>query len=164
MKTCSLTSAGARLVIGLISDTHGLLRPEAMAALAGVDLIIHAGDIGKPAILVDLKKIAPMAAIKGNNDKGDWAERLPECRSVRAGQHRLYVIHNVHELGFDPAARKYRAVISGHSHRPGIAEKDGVLFVNPGSPGPRRFKLPLAVGKIFVDGPEVRAEIIELAV
>jgi hypothetical protein len=164
MKTCSLTSAGARQVIGLISDTHGLLRSEAIAALAGVDLIIHAGDIGKPAVLAELKKIAPVAAIKGNNDTGDWAERLPECRSVRVGQHRLYVIHNVHELGFDPAARKYRAVISGHSHKPTIAEKDGVLFVNPGSPGPRRFKLPVAVGKIFVDGPEVRAEIIELAV
>ena len=164
MNKCDLTAVGARQVIGLISDTHGLLRPQAIAALAGVDLIIHAGDIGKPAVLTELKKIAPVAAIKGNNDTGDWAERLPEYRNVKVGQHRLYVIHNVHELGFDPAARKYRIVISGHSHKPTIVEKDGVLFVNPGSPGPRRFKLPVAVGKIFVDGPNIRAEIIELAV
>jgi len=164
MNKCKLTAAGARQVIGLISDTHGLLRPQAIAALAGVDLIIHAGDIGKPAVLAELKKIAPVAAIKGNNDIGDWAERLPEYRSVKVGQHRLYVIHNVHELEFDPAARKFRAVISGHSHKPTIAEKDGVLFVNPGSPGPRRFKLPVAVGKIFIDGPNITVEIIELAV
>ena len=164
MNKCDLTAAGARQVIGLISDTHGLLRPQAIAALAGVDLIIHAGDIGKPAVLTELKKIAPVAAIKGNNDTGDWAERLPEYRSVRVGQHRLYVIHNVHEMEFDPAARKFRVVISGHSHKPIVAEKGGVLFVNPGSPGPRRFKLPVAVGKIFVDGPNVRAEIIELAI
>ena len=164
MNKCNLTSAGVRQVIGLISDTHGLLRPQAIAALAGVDLIIHAGDIGKPAVLAELKKIAPVAAIKGNNDTGDWAERLPEYRSVKVGQHRLYVIHNVHELEFDPAARKFRVVISGHSHKPIVAEKDGVLFVNPGSPGPRRFKLPVAMGKLFVDGPNVRAEIIELSV
>lgn len=164
MNKCNLTSAGARQVIGLISDTHGLLRPQAIAALAGVDLIIHAGDIGKPTVLAELKNIAPVAAIKGNNDTGDWAERLPDSRSVKVGQHRLYVIHNVHELDFDPAGRKYRVVISGHSHKPTIAEKDGVLFVNPGSPGPRRFKLPVAVGKIIVDGPNVRAEIIELAI
>jgi len=164
MNKCNLTSTNTRQVIGLISDTHGLLRPQAIAALAGVDLIIHAGDIGNPAVLDELKKIAPVAAIKGNNDTGDWAARLPDSRSVRVGQHRLYVIHNVHELEFDPAARKFRVVISGHSHKPIVAEKDGVLFVNPGSPGPRRFKLPVAVGKIFVDGPNVRAEIIELAV
>jgi putative phosphoesterase len=160
----SLPGSTARRVIGLISDTHGLLRPEAVAALEGVDLIIHAGDIGKPAVLTELKKIAPLAAIKGNNDTDDWALRLPDCRTVTVGQHRFYVIHDVHELQFDPAKRKYRAVISGHSHKPKIAEKDGVLFVNPGSPGPRRFKLPVAVGKLFVDGPTVNAEIVELAV
>jgi uncharacterized protein len=164
MTKCNLTSTGARQVIGLISDTHGLLRPQAIAALAGVDLIIHAGDIGNPSVITELKKIAPVAAIKGNNDTGDWAKRLPEYRSVKVGQHRLYVIHNVHELEFNPAARKFRVVISGHSHQPVVAEKDGVLFVNPGSPGPRRFKLPVAVGKILVDGTNVRAEIIELAI
>jgi hypothetical protein len=164
MKKGSLTSASARQVIGVISDTHGLLRPEAARALAGVDLIVHAGDIGKPEVLVELKKIAPVAAIKGNNDTGDWARRLPEVRTVKIGQHRLYVIHDVHELGFDPSIRKFRVVVSGHSHKPAIVEKNGVLFVNPGSPGPRRFKLPVAVGKIWVEGADVRAEVIELSV
>jgi putative phosphoesterase len=164
MKKCNLTAPGARQVIGVLSDTHGLLRPEATRALAGVDLIIHAGDIGKPEVLVELKKIAPVAAIKGNIDKDDWAWRLPEVRAVKVGQHRLYVIHNVRELDFDPAARNFRAVVSGHSHQPSVVEKDGVLFVNPGSPGPRRFKLPVAVGKICIEGADLRAEIIELAV
>jgi uncharacterized protein len=164
MKKCNLTSSRARQVIGVISDTHGLLRPEARRALTGVDLIIHAGDIGKPEVLVELKKIAPVAAIKGNNDTGDWARRLPEVRNVKVGQHKLYVIHNVHDLGFEPARQKFRAVISGHSHKPSVTEKEGVLFVNPGSPGPRRFKLPVAVGKIWVEGADVRAQIIELPV
>jgi putative phosphoesterase len=162
MKQCKLTSPRARQVIGVISDTHGLLRPQALGALAGVDLIIHAGDIGKPEVLSELKKIAPVAAIRGNNDSGDWARRLPEVRNVKVGQHRFYLIHNIHELDFDPAARRFRVVVSGHSHKPGIVEKDGVLFVNPGSPGPRRFKLPVALGKIWVDGAHVGAEIIEL--
>jgi putative phosphoesterase len=164
MKACKLTSPRARHVIGVISDTHGLLRGEALSALAGVDLIIHAGDIGKPEILADLKQIAPVAAIKGNNDSGDWALRLPDTRKVKIGEHRLYVIHNLRELTFDPAAQKIRVVVSGHSHKPAVAEKDGVLFVNPGSPGPRRFKLPLTVGKIWLKGAEVRAEIVELSV
>ena len=164
MKKCNLTSSRARQVIGVISDTHGLLRPEARGELTGVDLIIHAGDIGKPEVLVELKKIAPVAAIKGNNDTGAWARRLPEVRNVKVGQHRVYVIHDIHDLGFDPARRNFRAVISGHSHKPSVAEKDGVLFVNPGSPGPRRFKLPVAVGKIWVEGADVWAKIIELPV
>jgi putative phosphoesterase len=164
MKKCNLISSSARRVIGVISDTHGLLRPEAVRALAGVDLIVHAGDIGKAEVLVELKKIAPVAAIKGNNDNGEWARRLPEVRAIRVGQHRLYVVHDVHDLSFEPAAREFRAVISGHSHRPSLAEKDGVLFVNPGSPGPRRFKLPVALGKIFIQGADLRGEIIELAV
>jgi putative phosphoesterase len=164
MKTCKLTSTGARQVIGLISDTHGLLRPEAIAALAGVDLIVHAGDIGKPSVLAELKKHAPVAAIKGNIDTGDWARRIPDFRTVRVGSHRLYLIHNVRELNFDPAARHLRVVVSGHSHKPLITQTNGVLFVNPGSAGPRRFKLPVAVGKIFVYGPNVRAEIVELSI
>jgi uncharacterized protein len=151
-------------VIGLISDTHGLVRPEAVAALAGVDLIIHAGDIGKPEVLDKLKATAPMAAIKGNIDIGDWARGLPDYRNIRVGQHRLHVIHNFHELDIDPVARKIRVVVSGHSHKPLITEKDGVLYVNPGSAGPRRFKLPVAVGKLFIDGRNVRAEIVALAV
>ena len=165
MEKCSLISARARQVIGVISDTHGLLRPEAVARVAaGVDLIIHAGDIGKPEVLVELKKIAPVAAIKGNNDSGDWARRLPEVRKVKVGQHRFYVIHDVNELDFDPLAKSIRVVVSGHSHKPLVAEQDRVLFVNPGSPGPRRFKLPVALAKIWVEGADVRAEIIELSV
>jgi putative phosphoesterase len=163
MKQCKLTSPDARQVIGLISDTHGLLRPEALGALAGVDLIIHAGDIGRPEVLAELKKIAPVAAIKGNNDRDGWARRLPDTRKVKVGEHSIYVIHDVHELKVHPAPRNVRVVVSGHSHKPSVAEKDGVLFVNPGSPGPRRFKLPVAVGKIWVKGTEVRAEIIELS-
>ena len=151
-------------VIGLISDTHGLLRPEALRALAGVDLIIHAGDIGKPEVLAGLKQIAPVRAIRGNNDRDQWARRLPEARTVAVGRFRIHVIHNLHELSFDPAARSIGAVISGHSHKPSILEKAGVLLVNPGSPGPRRFRLPVTVGKLWVKGDEARAEIIELMV
>jgi len=164
MNSCNLTSSHTAQVVGVISDTHGLLRPEATRALAGVNLIIHAGDIGTPEILRELKRIAPVAAIKGNNDRGDWARRLPEARAVKLGQHRVYVIHNVRELAFQPASRKFRAVISGHSHKPSILEKDGVLFMNPGSPGPRRFSLPVSLGKIRIEGAHVRAEIIELPV
>jgi hypothetical protein len=163
VKKCNLTSPGARRLIGVISDTHGLLRPEATRALAGVDLIVHAGDIGNPEILGELRKIAPVAVIKGNNDNGHWARRLPDVRAVKVGQHKLYVIHDVHDLDFDPAKRNFGAVISGHSHKPSVSEKDGVLFLNPGSSGPRRFKLPVAVGKIFIQGAHLRAKIIELA-
>jgi len=148
--------------IGLISDTHGLLRPEALAALADSDLLIHAGDIGKPEVVAALKKIAPLVAIKGNNDTDSWARRLPETKKITLGALKLYVIHNVKELSFDPAARGFRVVISGHSHKPVIQTKDNVLFVNPGSAGPRRFKLPICVGKLLVQGETVDAEIIEL--
>jgi len=149
--------------IGLIADTHGLLRPEALAALADSDLLIHAGDIGKPEVVAALKKIAPLVAIKGNNDTDSWARRLPETKKITLGALKLYVIHNVEELSFDPAARGFRVVISGHSHKPVIQTKDNVLFVNPGSAGPRRFKLPICVGKLLVQGETVDAEIIELA-
>ena len=149
--------------IGLIADTHGLLRPEALAALADSDLLIHAGDIGKPEVVAALKKIAPLVAIKGNNDTDSWARHLPETKKITLGALKLYVIHNVKELSFDPAARGFRVVISGHSHKPVIQTKDNVLFVNPGSAGPRRFKLPICVGKLLVQGETVDAEIIELA-
>jgi putative phosphoesterase len=148
--------------IGLIADTHGLLRPEALAALADSDLLIHAGDIGKPEVVAALKKIAPLVAIKGNNDTDSWARRLPETKKITLGALKLYVIHNVKELSFDPAGRGFRVVISGHSHKPVIQTKDNVLFVNPGSAGPRRFKLPICVGKLLVQGETVDAEIIEL--
>ena len=151
-------------VIGLISDTHGLIRPEALEALNGVELIIHAGDIGKPEVIAALKAIAPVLAIKGNNDIGNWARPLPDTKLVKSGDTQLYVIHNVKDLDCDPVARGYQAVVSGHSHKPSVATRDGVLFVNPGSAGPRRFKLPIAVGKLFVEHNRVSAEIIELAV
>ena len=151
-------------VIGLISDTHGLIRPEALEALNGVELIIHAGDIGKPEVIAALKAIAPVLAIKGNNDIGNWARPLPDTKLVKSGGTQLYVIHNVNDLDCDPVARGYRAVVSGHSHKPSVATRDGVLFVNPGSAGPRRFKLPIAVGKLFIEDNRVSAKIIELTV
>ena len=150
--------------IGLISDTHGLVRPEALEALRDSDLLIHAGDIGKPEVLAALKGIAPLIAIKGNIDTGPWAKRLPETKKVTLGTTKLYVIHNVKELTFNPAANGFRLVISGHSHRPLVATKDNVLFVNPGSAGPRRFKLPVSVGRIVLNGDTINAEIIELTI
>ena len=151
-------------VIGLISDTHGLARPQALDALRGVDLIIHAGDIGKAEVLDALSPIAPLHAIKGNNDRGAWAKRLPDTKSLLVGGVKLFLIHDVHDLAFDPSKRGIAAVISGHSHKPLIVERDGVLFVNPGSAGPRRFKLPVAVGKLQVTDGGLKAEIIELPI
>ena len=151
-------------VVGLISDTHGLIRPEALKALNDVELIIHAGDIGKPEVIAALKAIAPVLAIKGNNDIGNWARPLPDTKLVKSGDTQLYVIHNVKDLDCDPVARGYQAVVSGHSHKPSVATRDGVLFVNPGSAGPRRFKLPIAVGKLFIQNSQLTAEIIELSV
>ncbi|HEU4345431.1 MAG TPA: metallophosphoesterase family protein [Candidatus Binatia bacterium] len=149
-------------VIGLISDTHGLIRPQALEALRGVDLVVHAGDIGKPQVIDSLKTIAPVVAIKGNNDTEPWATPFPDTKLVKAGVARLYIIHNVKELAVD--ARGFDAVISGHSHKPSVSSRDGILYVNPGSAGPRRFKLPIAVGKLVVDGTKIDAEIIELRV
>ena len=151
-------------VIGLISDTHGLIRPQAIEALQGVDLIIHAGDIGKPEVVSVLKDVAPVAAIKGNIDSGAWAKLLPDTKLVKAGGMRLFIIHNVRELDCDPVARGFQVVVSGHSHKPSVSTRDGVLFVNPGSAGPRRFKLPIAVGKLFIEDNRVNAAIIELPV
>ena len=151
-------------VVGLISDTHGLIRPEALKALNDVELIIHAGDIGKPEVIAALKAIAPVLAIKGNNDIGNWARPLPDTKLVKSGDTQLYVIHNIKDLDCDPVARGYQAVVSGHSHKPSVATRDGVLFVNPGSAGPRRFKLPIAVGKLFIQNSQLTAEIIELPV
>jgi putative phosphoesterase len=150
--------------IGLISDTHGLVRPEALAALRDSDLVIHAGDIGKPEVIRALEEIAPLLAIKGNNDKGTWASCLPDTRIVATGDTKLYVIHNANELSFDPALRGFRVVIAGHSHKPVIRTKDNVLFVNPGSAGPRRFKLPVCVGRLLIRGESVEPEIIELRI
>lgn len=151
-------------VIGVISDTHGLIRPEALLALQGAELIIHAGDIGKPEVIDALRGIAPVVAIKGNNDTGMWAKRFPDTTSVKTDDTKLFIIHNIKQLGSDPRAGGYQVVISGHSHKPSVLNRDGVLFVNPGSAGPRRFKLPIAVGKLFIRKRQVHAKIIELAV
>ena len=131
--------------IGLISDTHGLLRPQALQALRGVAHIIHAGDIGNAAILEQLAQVAPVSAIRGNNDSGDWAASIPETRTLELGGVSLYVLHDVHALAIDPAAAGMQVIIAGHSHRPAVDLRDGILFVNPGSAGPRRFKLPVSV-------------------
>jgi putative phosphoesterase len=147
--------------IGLISDTHGLLRPQALAALQGVERIIHAGDIGAGDILDQLARIAPVAAVRGNNDRGAWAQAIPERQSLRFGQVGILLLHDVKELRGKPDAR---VVIAGHSHKPRIEEKDGVLFINPGSAGPRRFKLPVTLGMLQIDGDAVSATIVELEV
>ena len=152
------------ITVGVISDTHGLLRPEAVEALAGSDLIIHAGDVGDPAIIDRLRAIAPVFAVRGNIDKGNWAARLPMTELVEAGGRLLFVLHDIAELDLDPAAAGFAAVVFGHSHQPLIARRDGVLFLNPGSAGPRRFKLPIAVARVSVSGQRLEAEIVELSV
>ena len=151
-------------LIGVISDTHGLLRPEALTALRNSDLIIHAGDIGKPDVIEFLKSIAPVVAIRGNNDKDKWARSFPETAVVKIGKVRIYVIHDVKELEIDPAPAGFRVVISGHSHRPSVMRRGGVLFLTPGSAGPRRFKLPVAVARLRVREESVNSHIVKLSV
>lgn len=150
--------------IGLISDTHGLLRPEAVERLRGAAHIVHAGDIGAPEILAGLRALAPLTAVRGNNDRHPWARAVRETEVAQLGEVRLYVVHDLAELDIDPAADGFRVVVSGHSHRPRIEERGGVLYVNPGSAGPRRFRLPVAVARLEIDGTDVRATIEELAV
>jgi len=148
--------------IGVISDTHGLLRPEALAALRGCDAIVHAGDVGKPEVLEQLAELAPLTAIRGNVDT--WATDLPDTAVLTFAGKRFYVIHNVKELDIDPRAAGLAAVISGHSHIPKCEAREGVLYLNPGSAGPRRFKLPVAVAKIRVRESGVEAELVSLPV
>jgi uncharacterized protein len=148
--------------VGVISDTHGLLRPEALAALAGVERIVHAGDIGAPDVLEALGRIAPVAAVRGNNDRERWAADIPETDVVEIGDVSLYVLHDLHELDLDPRAAGFAAVIAGHSHQPRMDERDGVLYLNPGSAGPRRFKLPISLARLTVTGPRLRAELVTL--
>lgn len=145
--------------IGVISDTHGLLRSEAVAALRGSDLILHAGDVGDANILEVLRELAPVRAIRGNVDREAWAKELPDTDVVDVGGVMIYVIHNVHDLDLNPRAAGFACVISGHSHQPASELRDGVLYFNPGSAGPRRFKLPISVGRLRVDGGSVRGEI-----
>ena len=151
--------------IGVISDTHGLLRPEAVEALRGVDWLVHAGDVGKEAILAQLAAFAPVVAVRGNVDRGEWAQRLPLTETLQIGGTLLYVIHDVKELDLNPKTASLRVVISGHSHQASIREVNGVLYLNPGSAGPRRFKLPLSVARLEIDrAGEVVARLIELPV
>ena len=150
--------------IGVISDTHGLLRPEAIAALRNSDLIIHAGDIGRLEVIEQLGAIAPVKAIRGNIDKAPWAEEFPATAVVEADDMLIYVLHNLKELNLNPKAAGFRVVVSGHSHQPKIEEKDDTLYINPGSAGPRRFKLPIAVGRLIIAGKSVRSEILPLNV
>ncbi|OLC16518.1 MAG: YfcE family phosphodiesterase [Candidatus Rokubacteria bacterium 13_1_40CM_69_27] len=148
--------------VGVISDTHGLLRPEAVAALRGADAIVHAGDVGSPEVLEALAALAPVTAVRGNNDRGAWAEKLPLTGVLELAGVVLYVLHDVKELDLDPHRAGFAAVISGHSHRPRREERGEVLFFNPGSAGPRRFKLPVAVGRLRIDGGRVRGRIVVL--
>ena len=145
--------------VGLISDTHGLLRPEALDFLRGCDHIVHAGDICDGAILQALSRLAPITAVRGNNDHGHWARALRETEMVALGGVLMYAIHDLAQLDIAPRAAGVRVVVSGHSHRPLVAERDGVLFVNPGSAGPRRFTLPIAVGELVIDGGVVSARV-----
>jgi putative phosphoesterase len=151
------------VLIGVISDTHGLLRPEAVAALRGVEHIIHAGDIGAPEVLSSLAEIAPVTAVRGNNDRGAWAGRIPTTAVFEAPGLRLYVLHDVNELDLDPAAAGFGVVVAGHSHHPSQDQRGGVLFFNPGSAGPRRFRLPISIGRLHVDDGATRGELITLA-
>ncbi len=150
-------------MIGIISDTHGLLRDEAVRALAGAERIIHAGDIGNPEILDSLGRIAPVTAVRGNIDRERWAQFLPLAETVEAGDAILYVVHNVAELDLDPRAAGFQAVISGHSHQPRTEIRNGVLYLNPGSAGPRRFRLPVTLAKLHVNGKTLRPELVHLA-
>jgi putative phosphoesterase len=150
--------------IGVISDTHGLLRPEAEQCLAGVAHIIHAGDIGRPEVIAGLRRIAPVMAIKGNVDTADWAARYPDTRTIKLGGRVIYVLHDVHQLKLDPVSDGIDVVISGHSHRPGIETVDGVLYLNPGSAGPRRFSLPITLAMLELTESGIRPVICQLGV
>lgn len=150
------------LRIGLISDTHGLLRPEALAFLRGSDHIVHAGDIGNQDILQKLSAIAPVTSVRGNNDKDAWAEAIPETQLMKFGKTFVYVLHDLAQLDIDPKAAGVDVVVSGHSHRPVVEKRDDVLFVNPGSAGPRRFKLPIAVGELVIANGSITPRIVEL--
>jgi putative phosphoesterase len=149
--------------IGLISDTHGLLRPEALSFLRGSDAIVHAGDIGNAGVLEALAAIAPVTAVRGNNDTGAWADALPETAWLHFGAVLLYALHDLAALDIAAHDHGIRVVVCGHSHRPRIEERDGVLYLNPGSAGPRRFRLPVSVAEIVVDGASIRPRIVELA-
>lgn len=150
--------------IGVISDTHGLLRPQAIAALKGADMILHAGDVGNSRILAELGTIAPVIAVRGNIDKGEWAQELPEWEVVEVGAVSIYMLHDANALDLKPEAAGFRVVISGHSHQPSAREHKGVLYLNPGSAGARRFSLPVSLAHLKIKGARVEAQLIQLAV
>lgn len=152
------------MTVGVISDTHGIVRPEAKNALKDSDLILHAGDVGTPDVLKQLRAIAPTIAVRGNVDRDAWAQSLPLTEIVEVGEVRIYVLHDLSDFDLDPRAAELAAVVSGHSHRPTAEVRGGVLFLNPGSAGPRRFSLPLTIAKLRVIGKSLSHEFIELAV
>jgi putative phosphoesterase len=152
------------IVVGVISDTHGLLRREAIAALRGSDLIIHAGDVGNPDVIKELAGMAPTHVVRGNVDTGSWAASLPMTELVDVGERLFYVLHEISQLDLDPADAGFAAVVFGHSHQPMIETREGVLFLNPGSAGPRRFKLPVTVARVGVSEQGMRPQIVDLDV
>ena len=151
-----------QIIVGVISDTHGLLRPEAVAPLRGSDYIIHAGDVGDAEILKQLNAIAPVTAVRGNVDREPWARKLPETQVLEAGGVSIYILHSAADLDLKPEAAGFAAVVSGHSHIPKQEVRNGVLYFNPGSAGPRRFKLPVSVGRLVIEGGKVRGEIMRI--
>jgi putative phosphoesterase len=152
------------MILGVISDTHGLLRREAVEALRGADRILHAGDIGDPEILDTLAQIAPVTAVRGNVDTESWAQALPQTEVVEIGVVSIYMLHDLGKLNLKPEAAGIHAVIYGHSHQPKIEMRKGVLYFNPGSAGPRRFQLPVSVGELRIENGKIEAELVELEI
>lgn len=152
------------MILGVISDTHGLLRPEAAEALRGSDQILHAGDVGAPEVLAALARLAPITAVRGNVDTSSWARKLRDTEVVEAGGTLIFVLHDLGQLDLKPEAAGFRVVVHGHSHRPKMEERKGVLYFNPGSAGPRRFKLPVSVGRLRIEGGKIDGELMELPV
>jgi putative phosphoesterase len=151
------------MILGLISDTHGLLRETALNALRGSNLIVHAGDVGQPEILAVLREIAPLTAVRGNVDSEEWTEQLPETAIASAGSTKIYVLHDLRALAINPSAQEISIVVSGHSHHPVSSERDGVLYVNPGSAGPRRFQLPITVARIDLHRQPWKVEFVDVS-
>lgn len=149
-------------LIGVISDTHGLLRPAVGKAFAGVELILHAGDVGKQEVLEELRKLAPVVAVRGNTDHGGWAQQLPLQEIVEVAETVIYLVHDLNALDLNPAAAGFQVVVSGHSHDPYVVRKNGVLYLNPGSAGPRRFSLPISLALLKIDGGRLMVELIDL--
>ncbi|MGD2170601.1 MAG: metallophosphoesterase family protein [Gammaproteobacteria bacterium] len=149
-------------IVGVISDTHGLLREEAISELNDSDFIIHAGDIGKEQVIKRLSEIAPVIAVRGNIDKDDWAAKYPEYETAQVDDVSFYVLHRIEDLDLDPVAAGFQVVVTGHSHKPDIQKKEGVIYLNPGSAGPRRFTLPICLAKVDVEGKSAKAKLIHL--